>query len=108
MSIGERINYVVVDELGIDPLLDRSYDAVAQSRVMQEYVVTDADQGNLPLIAYRMYGMTELWWAIVVFNGIADPFSVKSGTRLRIPMMNDLISNLTATRSEGPATSVDI
>lgn len=40
---------------------------------------------RLDIIAHRYYGDEEYWWVIALANRISDPFSVRTGTRLRVP-----------------------
>lgn len=94
MSLTLRRGHVVVDELGMDPLRDRSFDAIHRVQSWRPYTVTDSDKYNAPLIAYNVYENTELWWAILAYNGIPDAFALKPGTRLRIPDINQLMSAL--------------
>lgn len=90
----ERVTHVIIDELGIDPLRDRSWQAIRDITDYSEYVVTQTEENNIPLISHKMYGDMRLWWIIQVYNGIADPFTVKSGTVLRIPAYNSISSTL--------------
>lgn len=94
MSLFNRNTHVVVDELGMDPLRDQSYEKIIKASTQQIYVVTEADQYNLPLIAHKVYGDVKLWWVILVFNAISDAFRVTAGTELRIPNINDIVSEL--------------
>lgn len=49
------------------------------------YVVTQADLGRPDLISYKMYDTVDLWWMVLWYNNILDPFSMEVGDRLRIP-----------------------
>lgn len=40
---------------------------------------------RLDTLAHRYYGDSDYWWVIAVANRIQDPFSLRPGTRLRIP-----------------------
>lgn len=97
MSILNRLTFVVVDELGMDPLRDKSFEAIRSITEWSPYTVTSTDEFNLPLIADRKYGELELWWAILIYNGIADSFTVTEGTRLKIPEYGPLVSALSDT-----------
>lgn len=44
---------------------------------------------TLPLIAFREYRDAGLWRAIAEMNGIDDPMSLRSGTRLLIPSVEE-------------------
>jgi len=49
---------------------------------------------NLPLISYRFYGTTTLYWAIATYNGIVDPFSIQQGQVIRIPAYSQIMQAL--------------
>jgi|AntDeeMinimDraft_5_1070356.scaffolds.fasta_scaffold65507_2 hypothetical protein len=93
-SVSRRVTHAVVDGLGMDPLRDKSYELINTIEDWVHYTVSDSDQFNMPLIAHRTYGNPDLWWVIMVYNGIADVFTVESGMRLRIPRVNSVISRL--------------
>jgi nucleoid-associated protein YgaU len=40
---------------------------------------------RLDTLAHRYYGDSDYWWVIAVANRIQDPFSLRPGTRLRVP-----------------------
>lgn len=44
------------------------------------------------LISHAHYDTPDLWWVICVHNGIRDPFSVRAGDYLRIPLIEFLPS----------------
>lgn len=41
---------------------------------------------RLDTLAARYYGDEELWWVIALANRIKDPFSLRPGMRLQIPL----------------------
>jgi hypothetical protein len=55
------------------------------------YIVKQSDLDRPDLIAYDMYGNVELWWLIMWYNNILDPFSLEVGDRLRVPDYQSLI-----------------
>jgi hypothetical protein len=57
----------------------------------QLYIVRQSDLDRPDLIAYEMYGEVNLWWLIMWYNNILDPFSLEVGDRLRIPDFQQLI-----------------
>lgn len=96
----ERAAHIVVDELGIDPLRDKSWEAIQKITAYKEHIVDQSEENNLPLIANREYRDYRLWWIILAYNGIADSFSVKSGQVLKIPNQNSVTSVLVNTQTE--------
>ena len=106
MSISRRTTHVVVDSLGMDPLRDKSFERIQAIQSWTPYTVTDSEQFNAPLIAYNVYDNEELWWAVLIYNGIPDAFMLKSGTRLRVPDLNSLLSVLSETADTVNVNSV--
>lgn len=49
------------------------------------YVVKGDDVDRPDMISFKMYGRVDLWWLIMWYNGILDPFSLEVGDRLRVP-----------------------
>jgi hypothetical protein len=93
-KISNRLSHCVVDEIGLDPLRDGSFEAIIRITDYNLYDVTEAEEGNLPLIAFKVYSDKTLWWAILIYNRLADPFEVKRGLRLKIPSYPKVISAL--------------
>lgn len=75
-SIKATLAPVNLDILPYDGLLD--------------YVVTQADENRLDIIAYKMYGKAALYWVIAYFNKLSDPLNVPEGTLLQIPLLQSL------------------
>jgi len=51
------------------------------------YAVTPGD--TWPMISYRNYNTINLWWLIMLANGLDNPIStIESGTVLKIPKNN--------------------
>lgn len=101
-SIMLRAEHVVVDQLGMDPLKDRSFDNIRSVPNWTYYTVSDSDKFNAPLISYNLYDTPDLWWAILVYNGITDVFTLTPGTRLKIPDQNAVISALAREQERQP------
>lgn len=108
MSIAERKTYVVVDELGMDPLRDDSYDAILSIVDFTRYTVTESDKFNAPLIASIAYQNADLWWTILVYNGLPDQFTLKEGTQIKLPLINELTSALSQVEPKATTKTVAI
>lgn len=52
---------------------------------VQMYVATERDIGNPDIMAYEAYGDETLWWYILEWNKIYDPFTIQVGDRIKIP-----------------------
>lgn len=95
----QRINYVRVDELGMDPLRDSSFEAILSVQGYQWYTVAEETKFNAALISDIFYTTTDLWYAILYYNGIADNWALKPGLRIKIPAINELTSALSKINS---------
>lgn len=50
------------------------------------YTVTAADIGRIDMIAYKVYGEVSMWWAVAIYNNIANAFEdLEIGTVLLLP-----------------------
>lgn len=49
------------------------------------YIVTQSDLYRPYLISHQVYGAVDLWWLILHYNHVIDPYSLEIGDRLRIP-----------------------
>lgn len=65
-------------------------DMLIESDDYVTYIVTEADQNRLDLIARKFYSSPTLYWIIGYFNDIKDPFNVPVGTELKIPPISAL------------------
>ncbi len=58
-------------------------------------ILTDADECNLPGLAYTYLGDESLGWALLEFNGLYDSIKdLKAGVRINIPNRRELITFL--------------
>tara|TARA_B100000700_G_scaffold88627_1_gene99920 strand:- start:34397 stop:34678 length:282 start_codon:yes stop_codon:yes gene_type:complete len=90
----------------MDPLRDSSFEHIRNIADWTYFTVTDAEKFNAPLIAHNMYDSPDMWWVILVYNGIPDAFSLTPGTRLKIPNQNAVISALSVEQEKAPINSV--
>jgi hypothetical protein len=96
-NINLRRTFMVVDELGVDPLRDRSIDAILSVTRWVWFEVDQTTEFNLPLIADKVYSEPDWWWIILIYNGLTDAFQVKRGIRLKVPAAPDITSALSTT-----------
>ena len=65
--------------------------------------ITSRHEANLPGLAYDYYGDTEMWRAIVAFNGIENPIDdVIVGVQLLMPDRNSMDAVLSGDRNQLP------
>lgn len=101
-DITQAKTFSVIDELGVDPLRDQSFDAIIGIKNFKYYVVLPEEQHNMPLIAYRAYLNEEYWRVLMIYNGIADMFALKEGMRIKIPALGLITSALTNILADKP------
>lgn len=94
-DISMQSTFQVIDELGIDPLRNEAYDAVQSVVAYSLYTVKPQEEHNMILLSYNVYSNENYWWAIMMYNGIADMFAVKAGMRIKIPEFGSMVTALT-------------
>jgi len=76
---------IIIDSESIDP---------------STYDFHEVTKGETPYsISYKYYGTTELWWALLAFNDIENPFHVSKniGSVIKIPntqLISEIVSAL--------------
>lgn len=70
---------------------------------MEEYVYTidGRDVNNIDGVSYKVYGNEQLWWVLLWYNKINDPYNLKVGQKLKIPDIRKVLSILEAGRNVG-------
>ena len=58
-------------------------------KVIKEHYVTSDEQGRIDLICLDYYNTDEHMDYLLKFNGISDPFSIKEGDILKIPVIGN-------------------
>lgn len=66
------------------------------------YVITERDLNRPDLIAFRAYGTSDLWWSILYYNHIVDPFSLEVGDKLKIPAFASIVKAVALSHSDIP------
>ncbi len=94
VDLAWRSTYAVIDELGVDPLRDESFDTIKGINTFTTMTVDESTEFNLPRIADSVYGDANWWWIILVYNDIPDAFYVKRGMRLRLPNPSEVTTAL--------------
>lgn len=103
-NLNQHSVFLVIDELGIDPLRDKSIDAIKETIGYEFYKVTSGEQHNSPLIAYNVYRDEKFWWHIQVYNDIDDMFEIKAGDQIKIPDMNEMTTRLQTALNENTSS----
>lgn len=96
----------MVDEIGVDPLRDKSYDAIMSIGTYSPHTVKVEEEFNMPLLSYNVYLNEEYWRVLMVFNGLLDMFELKAGMRIRIPplaLVTAALNNVLLEESSRPS-----
>lgn len=91
----QRIYSVVSDIHGIDPLKDTLVPEILKIKSYKLHEVTQDERGAPDLIALREYGTDQLWWMMMVYNGIGTYRNIVEGITLKIPDYGSLITIVT-------------
>ena len=57
----------------------------------QYHEVLREEENRLDIISNKYYGTPEFWWVIALANNYIDPFYIKAGTVIRIPVFSSLL-----------------
>lgn len=102
-----RIDHVVVDEYGIDPLGSSVFDVIAEVESYTLHEVSQHEQGNAPLLSLNVYNDEDLWWIILVYNAIFDAETeLVAGKVIKIPTFPEINSTLAKLRTLKQDTGV--
>ena len=94
MPVYNQREYLRVDEFGVDPLLDESFDAITGTSSYRDYTVNSSEQFNPGLISYNAYRTAKWWRAIMVYNGYTDIWEIVENAKIRIPDINEMSTRL--------------
>ena len=98
----EEMFKIISDELDGSRYYDLTDDIIIDVDTIDpsRYTLHTVSIGETPYsLSYKYYNTTQLWWVILVFNGIEDPFEIarSSGMVLKIPddsLMSDIVNAL--------------
>lgn len=86
-----------VYKVGTDLVFGQRRESVTPDDTDMSIEVTQPMVGRLDLLAYDLYGNSELWWAIAELNNLVDPITeVTLGVQLRVPRRDRLFNILTS------------
>lgn len=88
-------NGVVVDNLGIDCLADYRQYKIRDVKAYSLFVITDAYTKRPDLLAFDLYGDQNLWWTIMVYNGLVSYSDFRTGVLIKIPSAKEMRDALT-------------
>jgi hypothetical protein len=72
--------------------LSGSYTRLVRNLSLAQYHrVGPHEAGDLPKLAHKFYGSTDLWWAIGLYNGIVNAATqMPAGTLVKIPDVSSI------------------
>lgn len=91
----QRLYAVVTDDYGIDPLRDTLVPAILKITNYTIHEISQHERAAPDLISLQEYGTDQLWWFIMVYNGIGSYRDIVEGNALKIPDITSIISIVT-------------
>lgn len=72
-----------------DPLTSGFYDDI-HALPLHGFFVISGEEFRPDAIAHKIYGQTQYWWAIMIYNNLSDINDLVAGTSLRYPSIENL------------------
>lgn len=55
------------------------------------YVTVTSKEENRPdMLSYTIYGTTQYWWIVMLYNNLLSPYDIKIGQKVYYPSSNNL------------------
>ncbi len=101
MSFKVSTNRRFVTAFDIEAFIERSplqgYDSLTADFIdhisdLSEFghVEVTSEVQDLPLLSFQIYGTSDYWWVLMMYNEFMSPEEVVSGVRLKYPALGDL------------------
>lgn len=87
-DMGKFISYN--SESGYDILDSEFVDELPSLPTHGKYIVSSFEVGRLDSISYKIYGSTQFWWILLLYNGYSSVDEVTVGTSLNYPSLLSL------------------
>lgn len=78
------------DKSGVYDILDSHFMTELVKLPMAGTYVVVEDEGRPDVIAYRLYGSSEYWWVLMLYNNIIVPSQLVSGASIKYPQIDKL------------------
>lgn len=72
-----------------DPLTSHFFNEIQNLKQGGKYQIQGED-GRPDLLSYRIYGNTQYWWVILIYNGITEFNNFVTGTEMKFPQLQAL------------------
>lgn len=106
MPVFDQREFVTVDEYGIDPLLDPSYEAIEGTTSYRTYTVNATEQFNPALISFNVYRTPKWWKAIMIYNGYMDIWEILENSKIKVPDINEMTTRLQRAKTDANSSVV--
>lgn len=74
-----------------DPLTSNILFEIKNLPVGGRYTIR-GEEGRPDLLSYNIYGDTQYWWILMLYNGFNDISEILSGNEMQFPLVQDLES----------------
>ena len=99
-----RRNMYVVDSQDGSPDIDLSNNRISLfvvTKPIRYYQITRYEDQRPDVICNNIYGDTDFWWVLLLFNDIVDVFTeLREGLILKVPDKKDISDFINRARSE--------
>lgn len=85
-DLGKFMNY---DEDGFDPLNSYMLEKISGIKSGGQFTVT-SEEGRPDIISNKIYGDTQYWWVILLYNAITSFDDLVNGMELKYPKLQEL------------------
>lgn len=52
--------------------------------------IVQIEENRPDLVSYRIYGTTQFWYILMIYNGMVSPFDLTEGQELNYPKIEDI------------------
>jgi len=52
--------------------------------------IVQIEENRPDLVSYRIYGTTQFWYILMIYNGMVSPFDLTEGQELNYPRIEDI------------------
>lgn len=72
-----------------DPLTAAFFDDIL-AMPLEGYFVVQGEEARPDVIAHKLYGSTQYWWIVMMYNSLTDVNEIQSGISLRYPSLSSV------------------
>lgn len=75
---------------GVYDILDSHFLSQIKKLPLAGHRVIVDDEGRPDIVSFRLYGSTEYWWILMIYNSLITPNQLKAGNSIKFPMLDEL------------------